>query len=74
MTRLPQVDAVRLIRALKRAGFVEHEQRGSHLTLKHPAKGHRTTVPVHGGDVPRGLLKQILKQVGLTESEFRELL
>lgn len=73
MTRLPQVDAVKLIRALKRAGFVEHEQRGSHLTLKNP-NGHRTTVPVHGGDVKRGLLKQILKQAGLSEKEFHELL
>ena len=73
MTRLPQVDAARLIRALKRAGFFEHEQRGSHLTLKH-LNGLRTTVPVHGGDVQRGLLKQILKQSGLSEDQFRELL
>jgi len=72
LTRLPQIDAARLIRALKRAGFVEYEQRGSHLTLKHPTNDNRTTVPVHGGDVPRGLLKQILKQAGLTEKEFRE--
>ena len=74
MTRLPQVDAARLIRALKRAGFVEHEQRGSHLTLKHPLNGHRTTVPVHGGDVRRDLMKAILRQAGLSEEEFRELL
>lgn len=74
MTRLPQVDAARLIRALKRGGFVEHEHRGSHLALKHPVTGSRTTVPVHGGDVKRGLLKQILKQAGLTETQFRELM
>ena len=72
MTRLPQIDAARLIRALKRAGFVEHEHRGSHLTLKHPVNGFRTTVPVHGGDVKRSLMKLILKQAGLTEAEFRE--
>ena len=71
MTRLPQVDAARLIRALKRAGFFEHEQHGSHLTLRHP-DGRRTTVPVHGGDVKRGLLKQILNQAGLSEQEFRK--
>ena len=74
MTRLPQLDAAKLIRALKRAGFVEHEQRGSHLTLKNPVTEFRTTVPVHGGDVNRGLLKEIIKQAGLTEKEFRELL
>jgi predicted RNA binding protein YcfA (HicA-like mRNA interferase family) len=74
LTRLPQVHAAKLIRALKRAGFVEHEQRGSHMTLKHPLTENRTTVPVHGGDVRRGLMKAILKQAGLTEDEFRELL
>lgn len=74
MTRLPQVDAVRLIRALKRAGFIEDEQRGSHLSLWHPVKEISTTVPIHGGDIGRGLLKQILKQAGLSEKEFREFL
>lgn len=68
------MDAVRLIRALKRAGFVEHEHRGSHLTLKHRTTGKRTTVPVHGGDVARGLMKEILKQAGFTEEQFRDLL
>ncbi len=74
MTRLPQIDAARLVRALKRGGFFEHEHRGSHLTLKNPMTGARTTVPVHGGDVKRGLLKQILKQAGLTEAQFRKLM
>ena len=74
MSRLPTLHCSKVVRALKRAGFVELEQRGSHLTLKHPISGHRTTVPVHKGDIKRGLLKQILKQAGLTEREFRELL
>jgi predicted RNA binding protein YcfA (HicA-like mRNA interferase family) len=29
---------------------------------------------MHGGDVKRGLMKQILKQAGLSEAEFRKLL
>ena len=48
MTRLPQVDANRLIRALKRTGFVEDGQRGSHLSFWHPVKEISTTVPIHG--------------------------
>ena len=67
------MDAVKLIRALKRAGFLELQQRGSHLNFKHPIRGNHTTVPIHGGDIKRGLLKQILKQAGLTEREFRDL-
>jgi len=44
------------------------------MSLKNPISGRRTTVPIHGGDIKRGLLKQILKQAGLSEREFRELL
>lgn len=74
MIRLPTVDATKLVRALKRAGFVEGAQRGSHLTLWHPRTGSQTTVPMHGGDVKRGLMKLILKQAGLSEADFRRLL
>jgi predicted RNA binding protein YcfA (HicA-like mRNA interferase family) len=31
-----------------------------------------TTVPMHPGDVARPLLKKIIKDVGLTEEEFRK--
>jgi predicted RNA binding protein YcfA (HicA-like mRNA interferase family) len=33
-----------------------------------------TTVPMHPGDIARSLLKKIIKDVGLTEEEFRKLL
>ena len=74
MTRLPTVDATKLVRALKRAGFVGRGQVGSHLALWNPGTDRQTTIPVHGGDVKRGLMKQVLKQAGLTEDEFRDLL
>ena len=74
MTRLPTLDCTRLIRALKRAGFSEAGQRGSHLTLWNSATRRQTTVPVHNGDVKRALMKQVLKQVGLTEKEFSKFL
>ena len=74
MTRLPTLSARKLIQALEKAGFVLQRQRGSHYQMKHPDKNLRTTVPVHGDDVKRGLLKLILKQAGLTEDEFQKLL
>lgn len=74
MTRLPTVDAAKFVRALKRAGFVLDGQKGSHLTLRHPSSQRQTTVPMHGGDLKRGLMKLILKQICMTEDEFRELL
>jgi predicted RNA binding protein YcfA (HicA-like mRNA interferase family) len=74
MSRLPQVNARELVSALKRAGFEEYDQIGSHLILVNENEDLQTSVPIHSGDIGRGLLKKILKQAGLTEEEFRELL
>ena len=53
---------------------MEQSQRGSHLRLFNPTSEHQTEIPMHPGDVPRGLLKAILKQAGISEDEFRKLL
>ncbi len=74
MSRLPQVNARKLINALKQAGFVEHDQIGSHLILVNEEADLQTSVPIHSGDIGRGLLKKILKQAQLTEDQFRDLL
>ena len=62
------------MKALKRAGFIEVGQKGSHLLLEHIRDKRLTTVPIHGGDVKRGLMKAILKQAGISEKEFRMLI
>lgn len=74
MTRLPTLSARKIIQALEKAGFVVQRQRGSHCQMKHPGKNLRTTIPIHGDDIKRGLLKLILKQAQLTEDEFQEFL
>ena len=73
-SRLPAVSAKQVVAALKRAGFRQLHQKGSHLTLWHATKKLLTGVPMHPGDLGRGLVKQIIKQSGLTEDEFRALL
>ena len=74
MTRLPTLNARQVIQALERGGFYRGHQRGSHLILYHPITERMTTVPIHPGDLRRGLLRQIIKQAGLTERTFRPLL
>lgn len=74
MSRLPSVKPRQAVRALKRAGFEEHHQRGSHLYLRHPETRRMTSVPMHPGDLPRGTLRAILHQVGITPEEFARLL
>jgi predicted RNA binding protein YcfA (HicA-like mRNA interferase family) len=61
-----------VVSKLKRAGFEEVRQTGSHLFLRHP-DGRLTFVAVHRGDIPPGTLRKILKQANLTEDQFKEL-
>jgi predicted RNA binding protein YcfA (HicA-like mRNA interferase family) len=72
--RLPTLHARKIIQALEKAGFVFDNQTGSHFILRHPVTRQTTCVPKHGRDVKRSLMKEILRQAGLTEEEFRELL
>ena len=37
---------------------------GSHLQLVHKNKQGKVTIPIHGGDIPKGTLNSILKQAG----------
>lgn len=74
MSRLPTLNATRIIRALKRAGFVENGQEGSHLYFWNEATKCETSVPMHSGDVRRSLMKAIIRQAGLSEDEFRKYL
>ena len=75
MARLPSLTARKVIRALKRAGFVEDRQRGSHLMLIHPENKARTVVPVHlGRTIKEPLLRAIIRDANLSVEEFIELL
>lgn len=71
VARLPGLTSREVVRALKRAGFEEHHQKGGHLILRHRERGLFTCVPVHPGDLKRPLVKAIIKQAGMTEDEFR---
>jgi predicted RNA binding protein YcfA (HicA-like mRNA interferase family) len=61
------------IRALRRAGFERVGQRGDHVKLRHASPRRTTIVPLHN-ELDVGTLKAILRQAGLTPTEFRQLL
>ena len=54
-----------LIQKLDEAGGERARVKGSHHHSKHPRYAHLVTVPVHKGDLPKGLVEAILKQAGL---------
>lgn len=60
--------------ALKRAGFEEKRQKGSHVVLWNEQKRRTTIVAIHGRDLPGPTLKAILKQTGLSEDDLLNLL
>jgi predicted RNA binding protein YcfA (HicA-like mRNA interferase family) len=68
--RLPAITAKELVLFLKRQGFVEDRQRGSHLVLFHPATNRTVVVPIHGGDLGRGLARGILKDAGFSVEDY----
>ena len=73
--KLANIKPKEAIRALERAGWFIHRTIGSHVHLKHYQKPGRITVPYHAGfDLPKGPIKRIINQAGLTNEEFFDLL
>ena len=65
--------AKELARAAEKLGFVRVRQKGSHAFWKH-ADGRATTIPVHPStEIGGWLYHKILREVGITETEFRDL-
>ena len=61
-------------RKLKKAGFKEVSQKGSHIKFaKEIEAGIRTAIVPRHKEVALGTLKCILRQAGLSEKEFEEL-
>ena len=56
------LDSRDVIRELKRDGWYEVNQVGSHKQFKHPTKKGRVTVPHPKRQIPIGTLKSIEKQ------------
>ncbi|MBA7613662.1 MAG: addiction module toxin, HicA family [Calditrichaeota bacterium] len=72
MGRYPVLKPREVVSVLRSLGFKEVRQRGSHKQLRHP-DGRVTTVPFHKGrDISPILLRQIIKDIGLSIEEFLE--
>jgi predicted RNA binding protein YcfA (HicA-like mRNA interferase family) len=70
MPKAPVLKPREICRVLETIGFVLVRQRGSHMQYRH-TNGRRTTVPNHPGrDVSPVLLRQIIKDIGITLEEF----
>ncbi len=73
--KVPSLNYDRVVRALRRHGWVVVRQRGSHIRLhKHTeVETLKLIVPAHR-PIKRSTLSHILKQARLTVKQFHELL
>ena len=71
MTNLPSLKPLEVIHKLSKAGVVfDRHAKGSHEIWYNPMTKRRTTVPNHPGDIPRGTLRAILREAGISIEEF----
>jgi len=74
LTRLPIVSGRQVVKALQKIDYEVDHQTGSHIILRCSFPPHRrVTVPDHR-EISPGTLRSILRSVGLTTDEFREIL
>jgi len=71
MSRLPGMKYREVVDRLRAHGFVfDRSARGSHEIWYNPRTRRRTTVPHHPGEIPRGTLRAIIAQTGLSVDAF----
>lgn len=71
MANLPSIKPKQALKVLVKLGFEVKRQTGSHVRLIHP-DGRATTIAMHNRDLPKGTLRAILKQSGITLGDFLE--
>jgi len=58
---------------LAKIGFQPIRQHGSHLVMKHP-DGRVTVVPIHKGELGRGIMRKIANDVQISREELMQIL
>ncbi len=74
MSIIPILTAVKLLKILKKAGFVISRIKGSHYFLENSITKKVTSIPMHSGTMKKGLMLDIIKQAGISIQELLKLL
>ena len=61
-----------VIKKLKKLGFVEDRQSGSHKIFYHPETKTRAVVPYHLKELPKGTLSAILRESNISKGDFKK--
>ncbi len=71
---LPRISGREVVAALSKIGYERDRQKGSHIVLRQVVYPHRRVVVPDHREVAKGTLRKIIKYVGLTVEEFKQLL
>lgn len=75
MPKLPVISGKKLLKILKKNGFYEVRQKGSHAFVADKNNEISTIIPLHGNeDLGKGLLRSILEDLQITTEELVKML
>lgn len=74
MSVLPRISGRETVKALRKIGYEQDRQRGSHIVLRQAVAPYRRIVVPDHTEVAKGTLRAIIREAGLTVDEFRALL
>jgi len=74
MTKLPVISGKKLLKTLKKNGFLAVRQKGSHVFVE-SKEGFGTAIPLHANeDLGKGILKSILSDLRLSIDDLESFL
>ena len=62
-----------IVKALRRIGFIVDHQRGSHIFMHNLERNMSVIVPLHK-EVKKGFLNNIIKKIGISIEQLKELI
>jgi len=74
VSTLPRISGREVVSALLKIDYERDRQKGSHIVMRQIVYPHRRIVIPDHREVAKGTLRKIIKQVGLTVEEFKQLL
>jgi predicted RNA binding protein YcfA (HicA-like mRNA interferase family) len=70
MPKLPSLNSDKVIKILKKNGFILDRTKGSHRIYYNPKTKRRAVVPYKKKDLPKGTLMSIIRQAGLEKEDL----
>ncbi len=75
MVKLIAITSKEVLRKVKKLGYIEIRQTGSHIRLNHCSNSFKKpiTIPFHNKDLGRGLLRKIIRDLEISIDTFNHL-